>query len=255
MTKAIRHTTVALLILFVVGSAVSQTPEQFFEQGNTYYAAGEYQEAVDAYKKVLDSDQESAAVYYNIANAHYKLNNVAPSIYYYEKAKQLDPADRDIRNNAAFAQKIKIDAITPLPENTFKKWFNSVLNLMTTDGWAYTTVILVFLFVAFFLAYYFSFSSDKKRGFFVGSFLSILAAGLALVFAYTAFAKAEKDNPAIVFAASTDVKSEPKLASTDAFTLHEGTKVMIIESVENWKRILLADGKTGWIPATDIREL
>lgn len=233
----------------------AQTPQQLFEEGNKQYAAGAYQDAVDAYKKVIDSDQVSAAVYYNIANAHYKLNNVAPSVYYYEKAKQLAPADKDIRNNASFAQKMKIDAIIPLPENTLKKWFNTILNLMTTDGWAYATVIMAFLFVAFFLAYYFSFSSGKKRAFFVGSFLSLLIAGLSLVFAYNAFAKAEKDKPAIVFAAKSEVKSEPKLASTQAFILHEGTKVMILESVENWKKIILADGKTGWIPATDIREL
>ena len=254
MRKAITNSAIAILILMVFQVA-AQTPAQLFEQGNKHYADGRYQEAVDAYKKALDSDQESAAIYYNLANAHYKLTNIAPSIYYYEKAKQLAPGDKEIRNNASFAQKMKIDAITPLPENTFKRWFNNILNLMTTDGWGYTTVVLVFLFVAFFLAYYFSFGTSKKRTFFVGSFLSLLLGIFALVFAYNAFAKAEKDNPAIVFAVEVEVKSEPNLASTEAFTLHEGTKVMVLESVENWKKILLVDGKTGWIPATDIREL
>lgn len=254
MRKAIQHIVVAVLMITVF-QINAQTPEQSFETGNKHYADGQFQEAIDAYRKVLDSGQESAAVYYNLANAHYKLNNIAPSIYYYEKAKRLNPADADIKNNAAFASKMKIDAITPLPENTVKKWFNSVLNLLTSDGWAYATVILAMLFVIFFLAYYFSYGTGKKRVFFTGTFVSLLLAGLSLMFAYNAFAKAEKDNLAIVFAQESTVKAEPNLASAEAFVLHEGTKVMILETVKDWKHISIADGKSGWIPATDIKEL
>lgn len=254
MKNKLQH-IITTIILGMTFTLVAQTPEQLFEQGNKQYADGQFQEAIDTYRKVLDKDLESAAVYYNLANAHYKLNNVAPSIYYYEKAKQLAPADADIRNNAAFAEKMKIDAIQPLPENTFKKWFSNVLNLLTTDGWAYTTVVFIGLFVFLFLGYYFSYQAVKKRAFFVSSFVSLILAGLAIVFAYNAFAKASTDNPAIVFATESQVKSEPNLASSEAFVLHEGTKVMILETVNNWKRISLADGKSGWIPATDIRAL
>lgn len=233
----------------------AQTPEQLFEQGNSHYANGQFQEAIDAYGKVLDANQESAAIYYNLANAHFKLNNVAPSIYYYEKAKQLAPADQEIKNNASFAEKMTIDAITPLPENTFKTWYNSVLTLLTTDGWAYTTVIFVILCTLLFLGYYFTASSTKKRAFFVSSLVSLVLAICSLLFAYSAFAKISKDNPAIVFAKESQVKGEPTLSSQEAFLLHEGTKVMVLETVDNWKKILLADGRTGWIPTTDIREL
>ena len=152
------------LLLASLSISLGQEIGNAFEQGNKHYADGRYQEAIDAYRKVIDSDQESAAVYYNLANAHYKLNNVAPSIYYFEKAKRLDPADAEIRNNIAFAEKMRIDAIQPLPENTFKKWFNNVLNLMTTDGWAYTTVGLVILFVLLFLGLLFQLCDGKKKG-------------------------------------------------------------------------------------------
>lgn len=254
MSKLLKNISTIVLI-GIVFQLQGQTAQDYFNQGNTDYADGRYQEAIDAYHKVLDSDQESAAVYYNLANAHFKLNNVAPSIYYYEKAKQLAPGDSEIRNNASFAEKMKIDAITPLPENTFRKWFNTILNLFSTDGWAYATVTLLISFVLLFLGYYFSLGVSKKRAFFAFSFLCLFLGGLALVFAYTAHEHSLNDRPAIVFATVSDVKSEPNLASTDAFTLHEGTKVMVLESVDNWKKILLVDGKTGWIPVTDIREL
>ncbi len=252
--KVVIHINIIIALVFSA-SLYAQTPSQLFEVGNAHYAEGRYQEAIDAYRNVLDSDMESAALYYNLANAHYKLNNVAPSIYYYEKAKLLNPTDTEIKNNAQFAQKMKIDAITPLPENIFKKWHNTILNLLTTDGWAYTTLVFVFLFIVLFLGYYFTTRPTTKRALFVTFSFSLLFAGLSLMFAYSAFAKAEKNNPAIVFAAESQVKSEPNLASSDAFVLHEGTKVIVLDSVKNWQKILLADGKKGWIQAADLKEL
>ncbi len=248
--------SILFLVLFTfVNTVFAQTVEQFFDAGNAHYAEGRFQAAIDEYQKIINNDVESAALYYNMANAHYKLNNVAHSNYYYEKAKQLAPSDKDIKNNASFAQMMKIDAITPLPENTFSKTFNNLISLLTIDGWAFLTVILVILFVTLFLAYYFSSYTRSKRLYFIGSLLSIFLAIFSVVFAYNAFAKAQKNNYAIVFAAESQVKSEPNLASTNAFLLHEGTKVLILESIKDWQRIQLIDGKDGWIPSTDIKEL
>ena len=60
---------------------------------------------------------------------------------------------------------------------------------------------------------------------------------------------------AIVFAAQTDVKSAPTQTGEISFELHEGTKVKVLETLDNWKKIKLADGNTGWINAEDIKEL
>ena len=45
------------------------------------------------------------------------------------------------------------------------------------------------------------------------------------------------------------------MGSNVAFTLHEGTKVQISAQDGNWFRITLADGKDGWIPASDLKQL
>lgn len=254
MTKI--YKTLLVVVTFLLScTTYAQQTDLLFKAGNDHYAQGRYQEAIDAYKRVLDQKVESAVLYYNLANANYKLNNVAPTIYYYEKALQLAPSDPDIRNNAAFAENMKIDAIESLPENTLQVWVQKVLSLLTIDGWAKATVLFVFLFVLSFLGYYFAFHTGRKRLFFISAIVVLILGIASLSFAYTAFAKAEQDNPAIVFADKTEVKSEPNLSSSLAFTLHEGTKVLVLEEVNDWNRIKLIDGKTGWIPKTDIKLL
>ena len=87
------------------------------------------------------------------------------------------------------------------------------------------------------------------------STLSVVLALVALVFTFYSYSLAQKKNPAIIFAKESKVKSEPNLRSDEAFVLHEGTKVQVLDTVKSWKKIKLSDGKTGWIQDEDLRLL
>ncbi|MEM6540719.1 MAG: SH3 domain-containing protein, partial [Bacteroidota bacterium] len=34
---------------------------------------------------------------------------------------------------------------------------------------------------------------------------------------------------------------------------HEGTKVNVMDTLENWYKIKIADGQTGWIPSESLK--
>lgn len=252
--KSALHLVIAVFLLNCI-SLVAQTPEQLFETGNSQYAQNNFEEAIKNYEQVLEAGYESAAVYYNLANANYKLNRIAPSIYNFEKALQLKPNDQEIKNNLEFAQNMTVDAITPLPQNTFKKWYRAVLGLFNLDGWAILTVVLFGVFTISFLLYYFIASTTLKRTFFTLSFLALGLGLLSLTMAFQAQSDANNRNFAIVFSTETEIKNAPNLAGETSFVLHEGTKVRILEEDVNWVQIQLADGKEGWMPASDIKIL
>lgn len=249
------YKTLAICIFLAGQIVVAQNAESYFELGNKEYASENWKGALDQYNQVLDKGFESASLYFNMGNASYKLNRIGPSIYYYEKALQLNPADAAARNNIAFARKMTVDAITPLPENTFKKWRNRVLNLLSIDGWARLTVTLMMLSAVFFLGYYFMRTTGRKRLLFTASFVALFIGLISLAFAFQSRSQNGTDRPAIVFASQVEVKGEPSLESAEAFVLHEGTKVRVMEDVDEWKRIRIADGTEGWILAEEIKEL
>ncbi|WP_452224871.1 tetratricopeptide repeat protein [Lacinutrix chionoecetis] len=242
------------IFLFFFGSITAQN-EKIFEQANTLYNEGNFAEALNRYEVILNTDKHSAELYFNVANAHYKLNHIAPSVYYYEKALALKPNDKDIKNNLAFANNMRIDAIDDLPEVGLSKFIKNITNRFSFDAWAKIAVALVIIFVALYLLYYFSFSTGKKRFYFVSSIMALLLAFVAISFTFYNYSLAKKNNPAIVFAQESKVKSEPNLRSDEAFTLHEGTKIQVLDTVNNWKKIKLSDGKTGWIQNDDIKLL
>ncbi len=78
---------------------------------------------------------------------------------------------------------------------------------------------------------------------------------MSISMAYLIYDDAIKNQPAIIFAESIEVREVPNLGSEISFTLHEGTKVQIVEKDTDWVLIEIANGKEGWIPNSDLKAL
>jgi len=50
-------------------------------------------------------------------------------------------------------------------------------------------------------------------------------------------------------------KTSPDAQSLDAFVAHEGLKVKLSDAVGEWMKIVLPDGKVGWIRAQDCKRI
>jgi len=234
-------------ILCILAWTLNAQNEALFERATADYNEGHYEDAIEKYQKILDNGKHSAALYYNLGNCYYKLNKIAPSIYYYEKGLLLDPTDSEIKNNLAFARNMILDDIEPLPQTGLSRITNRLRGLMTFDQWAYLAIASVLLFVLLYIAYYYLRYATHKRLAFILSMVSLFLSCTAVLLAYIQYHEYEAEQPAIIFAGEVAVKSEPNNRSQDAFELHEGTKVDVLDELDNWNKIELADGTTGWI--------
>lgn len=126
--KQMKQWIFSILFLLISYSGTGQNTTHF-DQATIAYNNGDYEKAIDGYMAILKSGEHSVSVYFNLANAHYKLSNIAESVYYYEKALQLAPNDSDVLNNLAFARQMTVDAIEPLPETGIGKIKNQVIQL------------------------------------------------------------------------------------------------------------------------------
>lgn len=226
-----------------------------FEKGNELYKKDKFAEAVKEYESILRTQNHSAEVYFNLGNAYYKLNQVAPAIYNFEKALQLNPNYEEAKNNLTFAQNMTIDEIKPVERVGFGRTIEKFTSMHTYDEWAKITIGFSIAFLLFFIAYYFSSKTVLKRIFFVGMFLILIGLMISVSSAISEKSRFDNDKPAIIFAERIEVKSEPKETSKKAFMLHEGTKVQVIESQNNWKKIQLADERVGWISKETLKEI
>ena len=247
----ISKSTKFIFILFTFLS-YSQNSE-LFDQGNDFYNQGRYFEAIEKYNLILKNGSHSDELYYNLGNSYYKLNDIANSIFYYEKALILSPNDGKILNNLSFANNMLIDKIDSLPKNQISSFFNSLINLFNYSTWQYIYLFFEYVAVIFLVLYFISKKSKNKKRYF------ITALSLSLFFVFTLIAanisenNYLNENPAIIFDKEVDLRSEPNLRSEEISTLHEGTKLNVIESVNDWSLIELKNGNKGWLTTSSFR--
>ena len=233
----------------------SQSSDDLFSEANGLYKIEAYNKAIDLYVSIEEQGLESSDLFFNLGNCYYKLNKVAPSIYYYEKALKINPLNNDAKTNLTFAKRMTIDKIDDLPKTFLQRISENIIQKLPYDTWAIIAIIASFLASILFLVYRYSYATSKKLLYFNSTILSVVVLILSVIFAFKNYDIAQKDRTAIIFAPKTEIKNAPTKGSDDVFELHEGTKVLILDDLDDWKKIKLSDGKIGWLPAEDLKEI
>lgn len=242
-----------LFFILLINFSFSQNSD--FDKANLLYNEGEYMDAIEVYLGILDNGLHSADLYFNIGNSYYKINDTPNSIFYYEKALLLDPDNESVKNNLAYAQNMLIDKIETLPKNQITVLFDSIISVFSYEYWQFFTIFFQWLFTIFFILFIFSKTSVFKRKYFTYSSTSLIIFIVTLIISINSKNNYLKTDPAILFDKEVSFRSEPNLRSEEIFKLHEGLKINIIETINDWTLIELSNGSEGWIPTVSFRKI
>ena len=216
------------------------------------YRAEEYATAISIYEELLEKGV-SAEVYYNLGNSYYKKDNIAKAILNYERAVLLSPNNRDYKANLEIASAKKVDKDEFTPELFFVSWGKSIVNWMTSDQWAVTTIALFILFLITLGIFFLSKRTAIKKGGFIIAVLALVSVPITNYCASYQKKKITLKDTAIVMEPSVTVRSTPSESGTTLFVIHEGKKVKITDnSMNSWKEIELENGEVGWLPTEAI---
>jgi tetratricopeptide (TPR) repeat protein len=253
----IQNKTVLLLfmVLFTAILPGQNNPKELFEQANEMYRTNSYKKAIELYDSIEGQGMVSSELYFNLGNSYYKLNQIAESIYNYEKALQLNPQNKDAKVNLVYAKRMTIDAIEELPKTVLQNFEADYLQELSYNQWAWLSVVASLGLLLFFMGYYFSYVPSQKRIYFAALVACILLLLSSFIISFKEHQYETNKLEAIVFQQVVAVKNAPSENSEEVFELHEGTKVNVLDKVAAWKKIKLADGKVGWIPKEALREL
>ncbi|WP_010522961.1 tetratricopeptide repeat protein [Aquimarina agarivorans] len=252
MKKLIFSLLYVFIPLFVLGQ---QQNDIVFSQANEAYNKGDYNKSVELYKSIEKTGNASVNLYFNLANSYYKLQKIAPSIYYYEKALQLAPGNKEVLANYTFAKNMRIDKIDPLPKGFLSRLYTKLVSMFKVDTWAWLSVVFIFLFAVCFVVFYRAVSSQQRKVFFAGWTFSIVLSAFCVLVAFLTVTNKKNNRYAIIFAKEIKIQSEPNSRSEKLYTLHEGTKVKLLEAVDDWRKVKLSDGKVGWLPQKEVKAL
>tara|TARA_Y100001968_G_C19326460_1_gene702011 strand:+ start:320 stop:964 length:645 start_codon:yes stop_codon:yes gene_type:complete len=204
-----------------------------------------FQDALIGYQSILNQDIGNDILYYNIANCYYKLNKLGYARLYYEKVNMCNPSDKDVAHNIQIVKNKLIDDIVPLPEFFIVGIIKRMNSMFSASQWGYIAVFFLYLILLFFILFLFSASVDFKVNSLRGVILLVPIFLIVLFFLF--YSNRAKPLEAILIEDNTYVKTAPSESSSDYFIIHEGIKFQLIDELDGWSRILLSDGKDGWL--------
>ena len=225
--------------------------DSLFHKGNALYEEGKYEEALGIYNQVLQNDQESADLYYNMGNAAYRSNSIAYAILYYEKALKLEPTHEDATTNLEFVSRYRLDAFEEVPQLFVRDWISGFVHFMPERTWSILSLLFFLILLSGFLVYLFAKRIGLKKTGFVSALVTLLLFGLTFSSAASRHREIIHPDAGIILAPSVVVRSSPSDSGTELFILHEGTWIEVNEEISGWQNIRVIDGREGWILTED----
>ena len=215
-----------------------------FDLANAAYADGRYEEAAAGYEAML-AEGPNATLYYNLGNARFKQGELAQAILNYERALRMEPNHKDAQYNLKFAQSKITDNIV---EQDFflSAWARTVRNSLREQTWLVLSISLFILGLIGILLFLLGREPWLRKTAFHVAWLALLFSLIAGLNATSLHQRDTLRNEAIITQGVVNAKSSPDRSGTDLFTVHEGTKVTIRETIGEWSNVRVGQNE-GWI--------
>jgi len=211
-------------------------------------------DSIAKWQALISDGQHSAELYEQLGFTFFEQNDLANSRLYYEKAHLLDPRNNGIKEAIHFVQQDLPVQVSEIPDFILVRAFRATVKLFSPLVWSILQVALGGLFL--YLLYTF-FRLPKGTGgvkwyAMLGAalLLSICAGGCA----HYASEYAEGGYSAVVME-SQDLYESPDTRSEVVTPVGPGNKVLILDQIDEWVKVELADKDIGWINQELIRKI
>lgn len=235
------------MILLLLAGLAGHAQNDLAQKAEKAYKEKKYANAIEAYEELLKQGYQSDKLYYNLGNAYYRNNQLGKAIYNYNLAHQLNPSDEDIAVNLEIANSKtvdKIDAKTNFFASVLK---TRVVNSLSTTQWAWLSILSLLLALPLLFCFIVSPKPVIKKLSFFSGLLALLVFTGAMVLGFVALNDKQEISFAIITDRECKVYNEPQADDKQKFALHEGTKVKVLDSNEEWTSIKLENGNEGWV--------
>jgi tetratricopeptide (TPR) repeat protein len=235
----------ALTFTAALGAHAQDAGGDTLDAANQAYTEGHYDQASRQFQDLIQAHGYSAALCFDLANAEAKAGRIGPAILNYERARYLDPSDRDIDHNLQLARQQ-----AGLKPNSLR-WWQVALRALTINQWlaivdGWLGLIALAVISNFFVNRMPSGRNRAIAGKVVKTTLFV-AIPLFLFTTYIALLAAPLRIEGVVMSKDAPLRLSPFDAAEQIGTLPEGELVTVEQKHDNYFRIESRDGHYGWM--------
>lgn len=239
-----------LILLLGIASLMSYatSPSELKTLADSAYARADYETAVKLYGQLVKQNP-TADVCYNLGCTYYRIDDIAHSVLWFERALKQSPSDKEVLFNLEMARSKTIDKIVPQHEFILFTYFHQMTNWFSLRTWTIVALLSFTFMLVCLLVFWASGNMAIRKFTFSSAVILLLFTILSNVCALRQKDFKQTHASGIITAPAVTVRSTPADNGNNLFVLHEGSKVEILDSsLKDWCEVSIADGKVGWIP-------
>jgi len=250
-----RRVIAAWCVMAVAAAAPAgaETVDEAYAASIKDYYAGHYKQAADAMERILGLPMHDPDLYYNLGCTYFRMGQLGPAIYQFEKTLKLQPDAEDARHNletcralaeARVQDELKGAAAQPL-------WVRAV-SMLRQSTWTWLFLGLWWGVFLILLLLRFMHAGPARAGLIAAnSFVALLALLSGLMLLGNVYHHSRVVN-GIVLPDKMAVHEGPGAGTRVTFKLHAGFRVRLLGTDSGWARIRLANGLEGWVPQHEV---
>ncbi len=233
------------------------------EQADSAYNNEDYRLAIRLYLRTINEQGFSPEVYYNLANAYYRIDDLGQAVLYYQRALNLDPSMKDARTNLEFVKTKILDR--PEDNSTFlTNLHESIIAIYSPDTWAWIAFGLFALLIGSVALYIFTSNVSLRKVGFFGAIIILVITVYASIIAWQSANAYKGSNKAVVIVPTANLRTRPGENNTDkVIPIHEGTILEITDSMTmpgessspKWYDVKISNSSRAWVKASDVEKI
>lgn len=233
--------TVAGLLILLIGCTdtwAQQDAGTLLRQGNAEYTLGNFAQATNCYRELLNSHGYSAAVFYNLANSLARQGDIGAAILNYQRALRLSPGNPDILGNLEYVRKAHGLFDTREPSSLIgliravgiNKWSGLILGSLILLNLALAAIVMM---------------QPRSKALFRLCSVSLVL----LVTGITGTAVCYRPgNMAVIIAGGQKLHLSPFATAATTGSIQEGRLIRFGRRYQEFVHIVDETGRRGWIP-------
>jgi len=234
-------------VLLFAGTLFASEVAESFSSANQLYAEGKFSAAAKSYEAIIHSGAVSASLWYDYGNAEFKSGNLGRAIAAWRRAALLAPRDADVRANLDFARN-QVQGAT-VRQSQWQTW----LEALTLDEWSMLAAITFWLTFGLFAAMQiWPLLKNPLRG----AARILIVATIFFCACLGEAADIHFSKPvAVVILPDAVTRSGPFNDAQNAFAVHDGAELSVLDQRNGWVQVSDANGRSGWMQSDQVEVL
>jgi uncharacterized protein YgiM (DUF1202 family) len=243
-----------VILLFGLLSAIAgqQSRDSMWTAAQDAYLRADYASATLYFNAFLKESPASFNAMFNLGNCYARDGRIANAMLWYERAKKLRPHDQDLVYNLAIAKARRSDPVVEIQGFFALRWLRGISGYFSTTAWAIVSLLSFWALVA--VSVLAIRAENWKRYKWIAVALGVMCV-LTITFGAQRNKDLHRNDRAVIMDDHTEVRIAPDPKGKRVAELNGGEIVRILDTLDNYYKIRLANFEHGWVPVSALERI